>query len=90
METIISSVISGTVALIVCMINNMAQKRVARLQYEETIALIEYKLDALTKRVEKHNNLIDRTYKLEELTALQEEKIKVANHRISDLEKERN
>ena len=27
-------------------------------------------------------------YKLEELTALQEEKIKVANHRIDDLEKE--
>lgn len=90
METIISSIISGFVALSVCMINNMAQKRAARVQHEETVSLIEYKLDALTKRVEQHNNLIDRTYKLEELTALQEEKIKVANHRIEDLEKERN
>lgn len=35
----------------------------------------------------KHNNVVERTYKLEELTALQEEKIKVANHRIDDLEK---
>lgn len=90
METIISSVISGVVALLVCMLNSHSQKRAAKTQYEETISLIEYKLDTLTKRVEQHNNLIDRTYKLEEMTALQEEKIKVANHRIEDLEKERN
>ena len=31
-------------------------------------------------------NLVERTYKLEERTELQEEKIKVANHRIDDLE----
>lgn len=53
----------------------------------EAIALIDYKLSELTKRVDKHNNVIERTFKLEELTALQEEKIKVANHRIEDLEK---
>ena len=41
----------------------------------------------MEEKVDKHNNVIDRTYKLEELTALQEEKIKVANHRIDDLEK---
>lgn len=34
-----------------------------------------------------HNQVIDRVYKLEERTELQEEKIKVANHRIEDLEK---
>lgn len=90
METIISSIISGAVALAVCMLNNVTQKKTAQAQYEETISLIEYKLDVLTKRVEQHNNLIDRTYKLEELTSLQDEKIKVANHRIEDLEKERN
>ena len=49
--------------------------------------MIDYKLTELTKRVDKHNNVIERTYKLEELTALQEEKIKVANHRIDNLEK---
>ncbi len=36
--------------------------------------------------MQEHNNLIERTYKLEERTELQEEKIKVANHRIDDLE----
>lgn len=52
----------------------------------KSAALIAYRLEALEKRVEKHNHLIERTYKLEELTQLQEEKIAVANHRIKDLE----
>ena len=37
-------------------------------------ALMEYKLDALTKSVDKHNNIIERTYQLEEQKALHEEK----------------
>ena len=48
--------------------------------------LTSYRLEQLERRVQAHNNLIERTYKLEERTELQEEKIKVANHRISDLE----
>ena len=50
------------------------------------IKLMSYRIEQLEKKVEKHNNLIERTYKLEELTALQAEQIKVANHRIDDLE----
>lgn len=49
--------------------------------------LINYRLEQLEKKVEKHNKVIERTYKLEEEEALLEEKIKVANHRIDDLEK---
>ena len=49
--------------------------------------LTTYRLEQLEKRVQAHNNLIERTYKLEERTELQEEKIQVANHRIDDLEK---
>ena len=50
--------------------------------------LTSYRLEQLEKRVQAHNNLIERAYKLEERTELQEEKIKVANHRIEDLENE--
>lgn len=49
--------------------------------------LTQYRLEQLEKRVQAHNNLIERTYRLEERTELQEEKIKVANHRIDDLER---
>ncbi|MEG2232039.1 MAG: hypothetical protein RRX92_08470 [Lachnospiraceae bacterium] len=45
-----------------------------------------YRIGQLEEKVNKHNNLIDRMYKVEEKADLQEEKIKVANHRICDLE----
>lgn len=74
METIISACISAGVTLIVCLISNKSQQ-------EKTRALMGYKLEELTKKVEKHNSVVERTYILEE-------KMKVANHRIEDLEKE--
>ena len=80
METIIAASITGLITLAVCMVNNHYQNNSTR-------NLIEYRLKKLEEKVDKHNNVIDRTYKLEELTALQEEKIKVVNHRIDDLEK---
>ena len=43
----------------------------------KSAALIAYRLGELEKRVQAHNNLVERTYKLEERTELQEEKIKL-------------
>ena len=48
--------------------------------------LTQHRLEQLEKKVEVHNKVIERVYRLEERTELQEEKIKVANHRIGDLE----
>lgn len=48
--------------------------------------LMAYRIEQLEKRVDKHNNVIERTFKLEEKDAVQDEQIKVANHRIADLE----
>ena len=48
--------------------------------------LVNYRIEQLEKKVEKHNNIIERTYKLEEEEKITEEKIKVINHRIDDLE----
>ncbi|WP_233456967.1 hypothetical protein [Blautia producta] len=59
METIISACISAGVTLIVCLISNKSQQ-------EKTRALMEYKLEELTKKVEKHNSVVERTYILEE------------------------
>lgn len=41
--------------------------------------LTTYRLEQLEKKVDKHNSIIERTFVLEE-------QMKVANHRISDLE----
>ena len=48
--------------------------------------LTNYRIEQLEKKVEKHNNLITRTFKLEQDFAVLDEKMKVANHRIDDLE----
>lgn len=55
--------------------------------YQQTVAVVDIKIENLEKAQNKHNNLIERMYKVEEKTALQGEQIKVANHRIEDLEK---
>lgn len=48
--------------------------------------LINWRLKQLEKKVEKHNNLVERQYKIEEIQAVLAEQIKVVNHRIDDLE----
>jgi len=49
--------------------------------------LTNYRIEQLEKKVEAHNKVVDRTYKLEEEQKVEEEKFKVINHRIEDLEK---
>ena len=48
--------------------------------------LTTYRIEQLEQKVAKHNGLVERTYHLEEAAAVFEEKLKVANHRIDDLE----
>lgn len=60
----------------------------AYLSNSKTKALLAYGLEQLEERVNKHNNLVERTYHIEEEQEIIKEKIKVANHRIDDLEHE--
>lgn len=84
---IITSFISAAAAIIVCMVNNhFTMKRTEKAQ-QDNIVLISYRLEQLEQKVDRHNNLIARTYDLERRADVMEEKQKVANNRISDLEK---
>lgn len=60
----------------------------AYLSNNKTKALLAYRLERLEERVNKHNSLVERTYHIEEEQEIIKEKIKVANHRIDDLERE--
>ena len=51
--------------------------------------LTQYRLEQLEKKVNKHNCVIERVFDLEERTSVIEERQRVANHRIDDLEKDR-
>lgn len=48
---------------------------VSAIQNRKTVNLIEYKLEELTKKVEKHNSVIERTYKLESKVAVVEQRL---------------
>lgn len=50
--------------------------------------MTNYRIAQLEKKQEKYNNLIERTFKLEERMEVSDEKIKVINHRLEDLEHE--
>ena len=97
METVFAAVISAIAALVVCVINNNSQhKKVLienEMQFNKMLAEIDkhnalqsQEIKQLTKQVEKHNRVIERVYSLEKHEAVIAEEIKVANHRIEDLE----
>lgn len=48
--------------------------------------LTNYRIEELERKVEKHNKVVERVYVLEKDKAVFEEEMKVANHRIDDLE----
>ena len=59
----------------------------AYLANRKSAALVAYRLEQLESKVGKHNQVIERTYVVEESVSLLDERIKVANHRIADLER---
>lgn len=58
----------------------------AYLANKKTTALVAYRLEQLEKKVDKHNQVIESTFSLEKRADVLEERVKVANHRIDDLE----
>lgn len=81
-ESIIVAIITGGLSLIGVIVSNnrTAQSMDAKLDKQQ--AVTETKLEELTREVRAHNNFAQRVPVLEE-------QIKVVNHRIADLEKEK-
>ena len=82
MSAIIAALITGGLALVGVIITNASANAKMTGQIEKAQAVTDAKLDALTREVREHNNFARRVPVLEE-------QIRVANHRISDLERER-
>ena len=58
METIISAAISAVTTLIVCLLTNKSSD-------DKTRALLDYRLQQLEHKVDKHNSVVERTFILE-------------------------
>ena len=74
-DAIIVAIITGAFSFLGVYISN-----------RKSAAVVEYRLEQLEKKVQAHNNLVERMYEAEDRLNLTDEKLKVANHRIDDLE----
>lgn len=84
MEALISagaSILVGVLSLIGVVITNNSSNKKIQSQLETQQAVTDCKIDELTREVREHNNFARRM-------PVVEEQIKVANHRIDDLEQE--
>jgi hypothetical protein len=79
MEGIIAAIITGVLSLIGVVISNIAANAKMSKELEKAQAVTDTKIEELTREVREHNNFAKRVPVLEE-------KAKVADHRISDLE----
>ena len=68
-EVVITALISGMCVAVPNIITTLSMNK-------RNQELINYKIDELSKRVDKHNNLIERTYKIEERLAVIEDDIR--------------
>ena len=79
MESIIVALITGGLSLIGVIITTRNNSKRMEQQLQTAQAVTDTKIDELTREVREHNNFARRMPVLEE-------KMKVANHRIDDLE----
>lgn len=77
---VLCAFISAAAAIIVGVLNSRAQHRKTLEEIEKMNALQEYRIKKLEEKMDRHNEVIERTFVLEE-------KVKVANHRLDDLER---
>jgi len=76
-----------TDAIIVALISGAFSFLGVYFSNRKSAALVEYRLKQLEEKVQAHNNLVERMYEAEDRLNIQDEKLKVANHRIDDLER---
>nr|DAP05707.1 MAG TPA: hypothetical protein [Caudoviricetes sp.] len=80
MESIIVALITGGMSLVGVFISNIKSNKDIESKIETQQAVTDAKLEELSREVRAHNNFAQRVPVLEE-------QMKVANHRIEDLEK---
>jgi len=80
MESIIVAIITGGISLIGVIISNISSNKKIETQLKVQQAVMDTKIEELTREVRTHNNFAQRVPVLEE-------QMKVANHRIEDLER---
>ena len=79
MDAIIVALITGGCSILGVILSNMSSNKKIEQKLTTAQAVTDYKIDELTREVREHNNFARRM-------PVVEERIKVINHRIGDLE----
>lgn len=79
METIIAAVASALVSA-------LAAIAVSAIQHQKTVALVAYRLEQLEKKVDKHNQVVERVYRLEQEASRQMDELERHKERLRILE----
>lgn len=86
MEAVIAAAITGTFSVLGIVISNVKSNQKMESKIEQQLntaqAVTDCKIEELTREVREHNNFAKRVPVLEE-------QVKVANHRIADLENQK-
>lgn len=86
MEAVIAAAITGTFSVLGIVISNAKNNQKMESKIEQQLntaqAVTDCKIEELTREVREHNNFAKRVPVLEE-------QVKVANHRIADLENQK-
>jgi len=86
---LIGTVIAGLFSVIAVIITNRAGNDRIQAQMQTAQAVTNEQIVELRKQVEKHNSIVERTFKVETIVQMQAETIKDISRKIDDLEKGR-
>jgi hypothetical protein len=80
-EAVLTALITGGLSVVGVVITNLAANRKMQYEIKQNQAVTETKIEELTREVREHNNFAHRVPVLEN-------KVKVADHRLDDIEEE--
>ena len=83
---LLGSLITGGLALVGVIYTSRKQHDVTMSEVKTEIALVKKDITTLEASVSKHNGVVERMFAAEKAIGLLDERLKTANHRISDLE----
>lgn len=72
------------ISLGICIATIVCNIVVSAIQSKKQSALVQYRLEELEKKVDKHNNLVERTYIIEKDMAVMKEDIKQCQNSLKD------
>lgn len=78
---LVSSLLSAGAAIAVCLITGAQQAKATREANKESWDLVNYRLDQIEQKQDKHNSIIERTFLLEKEVAIIKEQIRKGDDR---------